>query len=130
MANLKTITLASTIGLIGCMNDFSGYHFKGSLSLDGISSEHVELTEGICGLVLKIEKGEGKTVYFIDYDKDKVVDVVRLEYKGLLINTMKDYNSRDKVGKAVLRMAQPEFDTYWNAIGALNIQEAKAVLSD
>ena len=114
----------------GCKDDFPGYHFNGSLSVDGFSIEHIELYEGICGLVLKVEKGGGRNVYFIDSDKDTVADIVRFEYEDIFFDTKKEYDNSDDVGKRVLTLAQPEFERYWHAIETQNIKEAKAVLLD
>lgn len=131
MVNLKTIFLGSSLGLYGCSDTYPGYKFDGSLSVDGKSSEHVECSEGFGGLTIAVKKDARRTVYFMDSDKDLRVDELRftIERGWLERNIDREYDDSDDVGKAILSIAQPEFDRYWNGIKEKNIQEARDTLS-
>ena len=114
----KTMTLATALGLIGCSDDkYPGYHFDGD-----IQNNHVVLKER-GGLSLLVGD-EQNYVHFIDKGPDMKVDYVTFR-NG---EEQKTYGRSDKIGKAVVDLAQPVFTRYMEGIETANITTAQEEL--
>lgn len=116
--SLKTMTLATALGLMGCSKDkYPGYHFDGD-----IKNNHVVLEEK--GGLSLIVGDEQHNVHFIDEGPDTKVDYITFT-NG---DNEKTYGRSDHVGKAVIDLAQPVFTRYMDGIETANIAMAQEEL--
>lgn len=116
--NLTNIILSSSLALseFGCITpDNMEYHFSGK-----IGEDHVIFEEPFNVNILKVKKGDGALITYVDRDNDFLLDNVEIKVEE---NTTKYFkNSKNPYVQRVMKISQENFDHYLKEI--MKIQTA------